>query len=88
MGAAAQRGDEAGREQRLQAAKAPAGASQAPRAGRPTPFTGSSGTSTLARNAATLDPTALALGELFNPHPLFCSGRGRSALKCFLFHAL
>ena len=72
--AAPQKGD-AGGEQSLRVPIAP-GASQAPRAGRLIPFIGSSGTSTLARKAATLGPTALALGELFNPYPLFRSGRG------------
>ena len=72
--AAPQKGD-AWLEQSLRVRKAP-GASQAPRAGRPTPSTGSSGTSTSGRKAATLDPTAQGLGELFKPQSLFCSGPG------------
>ena len=72
--AAPQKGD-AGGEQSVRVPIAPE-ASQAPRAGRLIPFIGSSGTSTLARKAATLDPTALALGELLTPQPLICYGRG------------
>ena len=74
-GAPPQKGD-VGREQSLRVPKTAPGASQAPRAGRLIPFTGSSGTSTSAKKAATLDPTALALGELLTPQLLVCCGRG------------
>ena len=66
--AAPQKGGVLG-EQSLRVPIAP-GASQAPRAGRLIPFTGSSGTSTLAKKAATLVLTALALGEI-SPQSLY-----------------
>ena len=63
-GALAPQKDDVGCEQSLRVRITAPGASQAARAGRLTPYTGSSGTSTLAKKAATLVLTALALGEL------------------------
>ena len=63
-GALAHLKGDVGCEQSLRVRITAPGASQAARAGRLTPYTGSSGISTLAKKAATLVLTALALGEL------------------------